>query len=204
MYSFSRLIKLNPEYVIDFARAHSRVRDFFQQIRVKEWKDLTIFPLVSIQAGETWELALAREFACPPGPQIGLRSKSLFRLVYTEPHFFRIDVMREWPRPQTTDIPAETVVPQAVQASVASSAENRRGQRLTYIGPLERFMTRFPDERLARMTDDGIKRLFEEYCAQQEEAGRPVPTLPRDRRNIERQVAKIRAKRLAKSLIKPV
>jgi hypothetical protein len=65
-------------------------------------------------------------------------------------------------------------------------------------------MTRFPDDLLGRIADDALARQFVDYCEQRKKEGKPVPNLPRDRRNIERQVAKIRAKRLAKTLIKPV
>jgi hypothetical protein len=199
VYPFRRLIRLNPGDVEHFAKAHSRVRDFFQQIRDWEWKDLTIFPLPSIRAGETWELALARELAGRPGPQIGLRSKLLFRLVYSDPHFFRIDVMREWPGLPTTDGQAKPARAQAVQPSAIGSAGNRRGQRLTYMGALEKFMARFSDKLLSRIADDALARQFVDDCEQLKNAGKPVPNLPRDRRNIEKQVAKIRAKRLAKA-----
>jgi hypothetical protein len=133
-----------------------------------------------------------------------MHSKSLFRVVYADPHFFQIDVRREWPGLLTTVMQAEPAVAQAVEASAMASARNRGGQRLTYVGALEQFMARFPDERLERIADDGVARRFVEYCTQQTEAGKPGPNLPRDRRNIEKQVAKIRAKRLTKTSIRPV
>jgi hypothetical protein len=128
-----------------------------------------------------------------------LRSKSLFRLVYADPHFSRIDVMGEWPGPQTTELRAKPERAQAVHDSALASARNRRAQRLNYVGALEQFMVRFRDESLGRIGDDALARQFVDYCEQQKEAGKPGPDLPRDRRNIEKQVAKIRAKRLAKT-----
>jgi hypothetical protein len=133
-----------------------------------------------------------------------LRSKSLFRLVYADPHFFQIDVRREWPGLLTTVMQAEPLVAQAVKASDMASERNRGGQRLTYVGALELFLARFSDENLSRIADDALARRFVTHCEQRKKAGKPGPNLPRERRNIERQVAKIRAKRLTKTSIRPV
>src|SRR5262245_52078338 len=101
-------------------------------------------------------MASARELAGPPGPQIGLRSKCLFRLVYADLHFFQIDVRREWPGPPTTVMQAEPPVAQEVEASAMA----RGRQRLTYVGALESFLARFSDERLSRIGDDALARQF--------------------------------------------
>jgi hypothetical protein len=48
------------------------------------------------------------------------------------------------------------------------------------------------------MSDDAVARQFEFYCEELKRAGKPAPPLPSDRRNIVRQVGKIR-ERLAAS-----
>ena len=74
-------------------------------------------------------------------------------------------------------------------AGQAKLSKRRRG---AYFGALERFIARVRPEVLAQMSDHGISIQFEDECRNLLNAGKSVPALPCDRRNIERQVSKIR------------
>jgi hypothetical protein len=47
---------------------------------------------------------------------------------------------------------------------------------------------------LAQMSDDAVAQRFGSFCEQLKQKGKPAPPLPSDRRNIVRQVGKIRAR----------
>jgi hypothetical protein len=71
------------------------------------------------------------------------------------------------------------------------SAEPRR-RRAAYKGALEKFMARQNPLLLQRLSDDAIACEFVADYEKQAREGKLVPALPKDRRNIERQVTKIR------------
>ncbi len=198
VYASDERIRLNPADVESFSERHGRVRDFFQDITVDEWRDLTFFPLPSIQSGETWIVAAARELAGQLGPRMALRSKYLYRLVYADPQFSRDDVIREWPEPR-----GATDSPEMASAPARGSSNSRRGRhgsshgrqrtsRGAYFGALERFIMRLKSDAFARMSDNAVARQFEDYCVGLVGAGKSAPPLPRDRRNIANRVRKIR------------
>jgi hypothetical protein len=197
VYSVNQKISLNHFDVESFSEQYSLARKFYQHILMYEWRDLTFFPLLAIQSGETWEAAVAREFARPPGPRMGLRSKSLDRLVYSDPQFSRDDVIREWPelRGAINSTESEPTASSDIDGPKKRTNRVRRGN---YFGSLEQFIARKKSEVLARMSDDAVARQFEFYCEELKRAGTPAPPLPSDRRNIVRQVGKIR-ERLAAS-----
>jgi hypothetical protein len=83
------------------------------------------------------------------------------------------------------------------QQSPSVSCRQKRGG---YVGDLEKFMARYTDAVLVRMSNDAVSRLYVEDCEKRTKAGEAPPKLPADRRNIETQVAKIRANRLSKTV----
>jgi hypothetical protein len=74
----------------------------------------------------------------------------------------------------------------------AWTADRRPQRRLEYIGALETFMARRSPVLLPRLSDDAIAREFVADHEKRMREGRPTSALPKDRRNIERQVSKIR------------
>jgi hypothetical protein len=122
----------------------------------------------------------------------------LWRLVYADPQFSRDDVIREWQEPQSaaeSTEPAPTAVPD-IDALKEHDAGRRMGRQPTrrgaYFGALEQFILRFKSETFARLSDGAVARQFELHCEELLRTGKPAPPLPSDRRNIKRQVAKIR------------
>jgi hypothetical protein len=65
-------------------------------------------------------------------------------------------------------------------------------KRGRYIGALEQLIARIKPAAFASMSDRAVRVAFENECRNSEAAGKSVPSLPRDRRNIERQIEKIR------------
>jgi hypothetical protein len=61
-----------------------------------------------------------------------------------------------------------------------------------YIGALEQFIARIKPAEFDKMSDHAVRIRFENECQSLEAASRSVPSLPHDRRNIERQIEKIR------------
>jgi hypothetical protein len=77
----------------------------------------------------------------------------------------------------------------------AGTADRRPQRRLEYIGALETFMARRPSVLLQRVSDDAIAREFVADNEMRMREGKPTSALPKDRRNIERQVSKIRERK---------
>lgn len=65
-----------------------------------------------------------------------------------------------------------------------------------YIGALEQFIARTNPAVFDKMSDRAVRVSFENECQNSKAAGKSVPSLPCDRRNIERQVEKIRKRML--------
>jgi hypothetical protein len=78
--------------------------------------------------------------------------------------------------------------------SLASRAEVPKRKRLAYYGLLERFIAEIKPEVLKRLSDHAIAKQFEDHCRNLLNAGKPAPSLPGDRRNVQCQVGKIRAR----------
>jgi hypothetical protein len=77
----------------------------------------------------------------------------------------------------------------------AETADRRPQKRLAYKVALETFMARWRRELLPRLSDDAIAREFVADNEKRMREGRPASALPRDRRNIEKQVSKIRERK---------
>jgi hypothetical protein len=68
----------------------------------------------------------------------------------------------------------------------------QRRKRGGYIGALEQFIARIKPAEFDKMSDHAVRVRFENGCQDLEAAGKSAPSLPRDRRNVERQISKIR------------
>jgi hypothetical protein len=79
-------------------------------------------------------------------------------------------------------------------ASLVSHAEVSKRKRLAYYGLLERFIAGIKPEVLKRLSDHAIAKQFEDHCRNLLNTGKSAPSLPGDRRDVERQVGKIRAR----------
>ena len=100
---------------------------------------------------------------------------------------------------------AETLAVAPEQASLSSpdfdepksagTADRRPQRRLEYLGALENFMARKNPELLRKLSDPTIARQFVAECEERTRGGKAVPKLPNDRRNIEKQVSKIRMRK---------
>jgi hypothetical protein len=78
---------------------------------------------------------------------------------------------------------------------LAGTAQRRPQRRLEYKIALETFMARKNPELLRRLSDDAIAREFVAENENRMREGKPVSALPKDRRNIEKQVSKIRERK---------
>lgn len=96
-----------------------------------------------------------------------------------------------WPDPIFAAEQAMRLRSPATNASVTPAPPQAPQPRGGYFGALEEFIARFKPEAVARMSDDAVARQFVEYCEGLIGTGRSAPPLPRDRRNIARQVEKI-------------
>jgi hypothetical protein len=75
------------------------------------------------------------------------------------------------------------------------TADRGPQRRLKYIAALETFMARQPPALLPRLSDDAIAREFVADNEKRMRDGKPTSALPKDRRNIEKQVSKIRERK---------
>jgi len=91
-------------------------------------------------------------------------------------------------------VPEQTslVSPDFDKPKSAGTSDRRPQRRLEYLGALENFMARKNPEFLRKLPDPTIARLFVAECEERTRGGKAVPKLPNDRRNIEKQVSKIR------------
>jgi hypothetical protein len=77
----------------------------------------------------------------------------------------------------------------------AGTADRRPQRRLEYKTALETFMARKRPEFLRRLSAAAIAGEFVADCEDRAREGKPVPKLPKDRRNIENQISKLRGPR---------
>jgi hypothetical protein len=100
-------------------------------------------------------------------------------------------------------LPAETTTPpvEIAPSQVSVARENQESakqplRRGAYKGELERFMARWNDDALSRISPDAIARQFEDHTKALALGGKPAPKLPGERRYIRRQAEAIRERRL--------
>jgi hypothetical protein len=135
-YSFDAVLAINdydPNFVW-FSEEHGRLQSWFDQISLGEWKDLTFFARPTLIAGEPYHLGLARALDRLDSP-VELRSRSKYRLAWSDVEFRRNDVIAEWAHPDDDagrfDPPAQPLNPgiKVVRASPVSEHDLRHWYR---------------------------------------------------------------------------
>jgi hypothetical protein len=187
---------LSPDGLVHFYRAGTAEREFILQDRevlaglLLGWRTVghgTREPTQPIQNLRHWTVADYVQQPAPFDDYFKRDTEGRFGLAVLSSEFdrWRQGVARAGDRKR----------PDAAQREKTTHRRPRRGM---YIGTLALFMSRYLDERLERLSDQDISREFERHCEELLVAGKASPNLPKDRRNIENQVAKIRDRRLTK------
>jgi hypothetical protein len=188
--------RLSPDGLVQFYRAKNGEVEFIVQDRellaglLLGWRtvgDRTREPARPIENLRHWTVADYVQQPAPFGDYFRRDPEGRFGLAVLNCEFDR------WR--QRLARADDRTRPDSAQPEKTTQQRPRRGE---YFGTLETFMSRYPNERLERLSDPNIAREFERHCKELLVAGKPAPSLPKDRRNIENQVAKIRAQRLAK------
>jgi hypothetical protein len=189
---------LSPSGLVYFYRAGIGKREFSRQKRevlagllLDGWAvgDGTSEPAQHIENLKNWTVADYLKQPKPFGDFFRHDPEGRFGLAVLASEFDR------WHK--ATKHSAGPALPARPEPAAADNSAQRRQRRGGYAGALAIFTARYPDEMFKRLSDQDIAREFERHCQQQRQAGKPVLHLPKDRRNVENQVAKIRVKRLS-------
>lgn len=162
----------DPLFVLS-SEEQSYVNPLPEAVRAGEWNDLTFFARPIHEPGQDWMTGFERAFNRSDEP-VELRSKSKYRLAWTDIEFLGEEVVREWPHGECGAVhePGNQEAPYSPSNEIAGGTAGP-GRSTKKIAPLaDRQLRTWYEQRVRELTTRGEPSSGEQdYVAAKQEFG---------------------------------